>query len=429
MMTTTAKINKALVVLSPDLIRPEQPMKSVLLQRAVSLAKVSGCQLELFHVCYDSGVEHQLFASDDEMDAEIKNLSDRDATLVAEIAMRLGQEGIDVCHDVHWDSPRTDAILRKIATSCPDIVMKQAREHSYVLGLTSNTDWELARRSPAHVWFVSAQKPEIKRIVAAVGSTMADVDDITTASDYELFQTADLLGKTFKAAIYPVNAYQVPDPMNYAVGAGGVVTPMGGPGVQNEKLREQLVERHTDAVNALASYFQIEADNVFVNEGNPNVVIPEVADEVSADMIVMGANSINRLERLIRSVTVEPVMADTDCDIVVVRDRDVSELGNVQSGKVVQGHPRYDIEEAIIRPASTFRSPREVAELDDVSHALRRRILQAWESDIRSTMVAENEGGPIQQIESVTLQDIQHAEALLAERASGEDDPSLSASA
>jgi hypothetical protein len=122
-------------------------------------------------------------------------------------------------------------------------------------------------------------------------------------------------------------------------------------------------------------------------------------------------------------------MAATDCDIVVVRDSEVSELGNLQRGDVHHGHPLYNIEQAIIEPASTFRSPREVAELDDVSFALRRRILQAWESDIRSEMVAEDEGGPVQEIESTTLQDIQHAEELLAMKAGGKKKPALSASA
>jgi hypothetical protein len=39
-------------------------------------------------------------------------------------------------------------------------------------------------------------------------------------------------------------------------------------------------------------------------------------------MIVMGANSIGRLERLVSSVTVEPVMTETETDILVVRERD-----------------------------------------------------------------------------------------------------------
>lgn len=427
-MTKTAALNKVLVVPGTELLRAENPMASVLLQRALSLAKMSGCELELFHACYDNGVAHQLFASDEEMSAEISRLTDHDARLLAGIATKLAEEGVRTSHDVQWDSPRPDAILRKIAASRPDIVMKQAREHSFVLGITSNTDWELARRSPAHVWFVSAEKRRIQRIVAAVGNTMANVEDITTVSDYELFQTADLLARTFTASIFPVNAYQVPDPMSHVVGGGGVVTPMGQPQVQNQKLREQLVKRHTDAVNALASYFEIAEDNVFISEGNPNVVIPEVAEEVGADMIVMGANSINRLERLVRSVTVEPVMADTHCDIVVVRDSDVSGLDNLQSGEAQRGRPPYDIEQAIIRPAGTFRSPREVIELD-ASFAIRRRILQAWESDIRSEMVAENEGGPIQEIESITLQDIQEAEALLEQESTGKKKVAHSASA
>ena len=74
-------IKKALVVLSPDLIRPDKPEQSPLIQRAVELAKTTGCELELFHVCYDSGLEHQLFESNAKLERQQKKLTDRDATM------------------------------------------------------------------------------------------------------------------------------------------------------------------------------------------------------------------------------------------------------------------------------------------------------------------------------------------------------------
>ena len=410
-MKYKAKIKKVLVVLSPDLIRPDKPKQSPLIQRAVSLAKITGCELELFHVCYDSELEHRLFESDADLERQREALTDRGATLLAEIATRLKNEGIDVGHEARWDSPRTDAILRKIAQAKPDIVMKQAREHSFVLGITSNTDWDLARRSPAHVWLVNDKVEDIARIVAAVGNKFGNPGDITTAADYDLLRTAGLIGDTFNAEIYPVNAYQVPDRRVSVTGIGGVVTPVIFADKQ-EQARTQIVKQHSGSVKALAQYFNIAKDNVHIREGHPNKVIPEVAESIGADMIAMGANSIGRLERLVSSVTVEPVMADANTDVLIVRERDLARVATAVESPFY-GVPKYDLEHAITYPEATFDSPQKVAILPEISIELRKRILQAWEYDIRAAMAEENEGGQTRDIDVNALDEIISASALL----------------
>lgn len=410
-MNYLAKIKKVLVVLSPDLVQPDKPTRSALIQRAVSLAKISGCELELFHVCYDGGLEHQLFGSDADFERQREQLTDRDATLLAEMATRLQSEGINVRHEVRWDAPRTDAILRKIAQATPDIVMKQAREHSFILGITSNTDWDLARRSPANVWLVDDDVEDIDRIVAAVGNKFSDPGDITTAVDYDVLRTAGSIGDSFKAPIYPVNAYQFPDAQSMVAGVGGALVPVLSADEQ-KKLRTQRVKEHSDAVKALSQHFNIDEDNVRICEGHPNKVIPEVADAVDADMIVMGAQHVGRLERLVSPVTVEPVIADSNTDILIVRERDFSAVPDAAE-RPVYGVPKYDLERAIINPEATFKSPQEVANLAEISIELRNRILQAWEFDIRAEMAEENEGGPIGDIDYKELDAIHSAKALL----------------
>jgi len=410
-MTYKAKIKKVLVVLSPDLIRPDKPKQSSLVQRAVALAKITGCELELFHVCHDGSLEHQIFASDDDLERQREELTDRDATLLAEMVTRLRNEGVNVHHEVRWDTPRSDAILRKVAQWRPDIVMKQSREHSFILGITSNTDWDLVRRSPAHVWLVNDKVDDIDRIVAAVGNKLGDPGDITTAADYELLRTAGLIGDTFKAAIYPVNAYQLPELQNLVAGVEGAVVAVAS-AEEKERARAQMVKQHSGAVKALAQYFNIARHDVHIREGHPNKVIPEVVESTGADMIVMGANNISRLERLVSSVTVEPVMAETDADILVVRDRVFAGLPNTAESPFY-GVPKYDLEHAITHPEATFDSPQMVANLPEISVELRKRILQAWEYDIRAEMAEENEGGPTKDIDINALDEIFSAKALL----------------
>lgn len=410
-MQYKAKIKKALAVLSPDLIAPEAPMQSALLKRAVALAKITGCELEIFHVCYDGGLLYQLFASDDELERQRMRLTDSAATRVAEVAARLRNEAIDVKDEVRWDNPRTDAILRKITQSSPDIVLKQAREHSFVLGITSNTDWELARRSPAHLWLVNNGVDDIDRIVAAVGNQPHDTNEITSAADYDIFRTAGLIGDIFKAEIHPVNAYQVPDTQSYVAASAS----MGAP-VLTEEIprvsRSKIFKKHNSNIRAFAQYFQIPTDNVHVCEGHPTEVIPNVAKSIDADMIVMGSTNISRFERLFSSVTVEPVIADAECDMLIVREHEPSSVPKAAESPHY-GVPKYDLARAIIEPESTFETPQEVAGIADLSIPLRERILQAWEYDIKAEMREEDEGGPAGRVDTDVLDDIYSAKALL----------------
>ena len=410
-MTYKERIKKALVVLSPDLIKPDNPRESSLIQRALMLAEKTGCELELFHICYDGGLEDRLLSSNADLERERTQLTDRDATMVAEIATRMKSAGVNVHHEVRWDSPRTDAILRKVAQSRPDIVLKQSREHGFVLGITSNTDWDLVRRSPAHVWLVSDEISDINRIVAAVGNKYGDPGDITTAADYDLLRTAGLIGELCQSDIFPVNAYQVGEAQNFVAGIGGPVATVASASEQ-ERMRAQVVKQHKGSVRAIAQYFNIPKENVYVREGHPNDVITQVAASVDADMIVMGAKSISRLERLISSVTVEPVMADSNTDVLIIREKDTASVPNSTEVPLF-GVPRLDLESAITNPEKTFDSPQEVANLPDISVELRKRILQAWEYDIRAEMAEENEGGPARDVDINALDEIFSAKAFL----------------
>ena len=407
-----AKIEKVLVVLSPDLVRPAKPLDSVLIRRAAALAKITGCELELFHVCYDGSLQHQLFTSDAALMQQREELTDRDATLLTEMATHLRGECLKVRHEVRWDFPRSDAILRKIAQSKPDIVMKESREHDYVLGITSNPDWDLARQSPAHVWLVNNAIDDINRIVAAVGNDFGNPADITTAADYDLLQTARFVGDTFKAEVYPVNAYQVPQVQGMAAGIGAEAAPVVSADTL-QRLQSQTIAQHRSAVKALAAYFEFAPENVRIREGHPKKVIPQAAESLAADMIVMGASNIGRFERVVGDVTVEPVMATTTSDIVLVRDGASNDVP-VASRTPFYGIPKYDLEQAITNPEENFDSPQQVASLSEISIELRKRILQAWEHDIQAEMVAEDEGGPVQGTNSDALDEIRAAKELLA---------------
>ncbi|MDX1405748.1 MAG: universal stress protein [Woeseiaceae bacterium] len=410
-MKFDGNIKKALVVVSPESINAHEPMSSSVIRRAVDLAVATGCELELLEICFDGSLEDSLFTSKSEMESRRNDYIDARTIRLAEMAARLKTERVEVSYEVRWDSPRTDAILRKIAQSDPDIVLKQAREHSYWFGVVTNTDWELARRSPSHIWFVNEETGSVDRIVAAVGNTIEKLDDVTSSTDHDVLRAAARFGDAFSADVYPVNAYQVPQGQAATAVAGVAGTAPGL--VENpSKSRVEVVKKHRDAVEALAQFNNVDKKNVHICEGQPDTVIPGVAEQLDADLIVMGSTSLGRMERLWNPVTVEPVLSESPCDILVIREPSLE--GVPQADKFpVRGVTLYDVEHAITNPSEAFESPRDVVGMSNLSVDFRERVLDAWEHDLRAEMKIEDEGGTTGRVKSRELHEILTAKSML----------------
>ncbi|HNP65256.1 MAG TPA: universal stress protein [Woeseiaceae bacterium] len=413
-MSSTRKLKRALVVISPDLVDPGSPRESALISRALELAKASGCELELFHACYDPSLEQGMFGSDPAVLDEKQRVTNREAALLAELVVRLKSEGVTVHHDVRWDHPRTDAILRKIEDSQPDLVLKESREHDFVMGLTRNTDWDLIRKSPANVWFVSGSTAPVSTVTTAIGISTRN-DEPFSAVDYDVFRTAAGMAKGFNAKHYPVHAFQAPSGMAmYAAYAPDMVAAVSAP-AQSGRLardRQQVAAAHGRSIRAFADSLGIAADEIRVEEGHRAEVLPRVARELESNLIVMGARSLSRWARVVRPVTAEPVLAETPCDVLFVKD-DAEARIPVASEPPLRGTPPIDLERALTDPQAFFGSPLSVASHEQISPALRRRILQIWEQYVRAQMTAEGEGGTVGTTSVDVMDEIHAAKARL----------------
>lgn len=429
-MSEPNRLKRALVVISPDLVEPNSPRESRLISRAIELAKASDCELELFHVCHDPSLEQGLFQSDPAIIAEKQRVTNREAALVAEMVVRLKSEGVTVHHDVRWDHPRTDAILRKIEDSQPDLVLKESREHDYVMGLTRNTDWDLIRQSPANVWFVSSERSTISTIATAVGMT-ADNEEPFSSADYDVFRTAREIAKGFDADNHPVHAYQAPTGMGlYASYAPDMVMAVSTPEqeAQIERDRKAVAQLHGRSIRAFAECFGIDTDGIRVVEGHPSDVIPDVAQELNADLIVMGARNLSRWERMVRPVTAEPVLADSPCDVLFVKDDPEARIP-IPHEAPLRGTAPVDLERALTDPEAFFGSPLAVANHTQISSALKRRILQLWEQDVTAQMAAEGEGGKVRSTLVDVMDEINAAKARLTSQEPPKEAPTLTLAA
>lgn len=408
-------IERILVVVDPDRALAGQAGQQATVDRAVELAQASGARLELFHACYDPSLEMSLFATREDVNREKEKIANLAATRMAELGLNFKKKGIDVEHEVRWDNPESDAILRKIGESRPDLVLKPSRGPSYFLGLADNADWDLIRKSPCHLWLIREGDRPIKTVLSAIGSTLLD-DDILTDADVEIFRIGTAVATAYGAKNVPVHSYQVPRLpayANYAPALEGFV-PLDA---EDQEWR-QVSENHGKAVADFAARLGLSEDDIVVEQGHPAQVLPEIAKSRDAGLIVLGARHLGRWERLFAAVTAEPLLSETPCDVLFVKEQAGSEIPEAEE-RPKHGVSEINLEMAITHPDEAFKTPEAVVHADQLSRDLRRRILDAWKLDIQAELDEEAEGGPVKDTKAGLLREIDTARLEL-ERASGD---------
>jgi len=326
-------------------------------------------------------------------------------------------DGVSARHDVVWDHPRVDAVLRRIEAFEPDLVMLQSDRHRYVLGIASNDDWDLLRESPVAVWFVTDALRPIDRIVTGIASVAGD-DEFVAATDYDVFRIANHIADVFHATNNPVHAYQVPKGLTaYAMYAPELAVAEAKLPTE-QRTRAAVARRHGRSIRAFAEHFHIDPDSVHVEMGVPSDVLAAAARSLGAGLIVMGARSLGRWERVFNAVTAEPVLHRAPCDVLFVKHADDTAAGGVAVPAPRRGRPAVDLERAVLDPCGTFGSPQAIVEADDLSVAMRRRLLRLWAQDVRGQLNETNEGGPPLAVDASVLAEIDTALAALDGRSS-----------
>ncbi|MFU8815000.1 MAG: universal stress protein, partial [Pseudomonadales bacterium] len=270
--------SRLLVVL--DAKSPERYSEhSGVVQRALSRACRDGAAMLLLQICYESSLTYGAFASRHEIDTARTAIIDSENAKMAELQAHLESEsGLPVEHQVCWESDRCAAILRAAKSWQADIIFKEKGERSYVLGLFSNTDWDLLRESPVPVWFVasgSGRGPE-NGVVAAVDPLGDDPDsEQHFMLDHAVFEHAKLVSDLYEAPLSVVHAYHLPRgvmgfqgyapiyPAGTLAGASPVATT---PQMEqaNQEAREALARRHGEAIQTFVDQHGIPLDDLEV---------------------------------------------------------------------------------------------------------------------------------------------------------------------
>ncbi|MBU2113041.1 MAG: universal stress protein, partial [Gammaproteobacteria bacterium] len=86
-----------------------------------------------------------------------------------------------------------------------------------------------------------------------------------------------------------------------------------------QEYNSTMKAHHADAISALAKKCNIAASHCHVNEGMPEDVLPKLATQLDAEIMVIGTIGRTGLSAAIIGNTAEHVIDRLDCDVLAIK--------------------------------------------------------------------------------------------------------------
>jgi universal stress protein E len=285
------------------------------LERAALIAARTGASLELFLCDYDQYLAGERFFDEDSLEKARQGLLSSHRRRLQGLAQSLAaQRGLEVSHDVTWDHPLHEGIIRKAVACGASLVVKDTHFHpAYKRSVFSNTDWSLIRGCPVELLLVKPREIASRPVVLAAVDPLHEHDKPAELDD-RILAAATAYCDAMAGELHVCHAFD-PAPA-LAVSADSVTMPLAVPA---RELIDSLKSTHTRAVESLIRTHGLPREQAHIHQGPAHEVLVDLCEELQADLIVMGAISRSGLKRLFLGSTAEQLLDRLPCDLLIVK--------------------------------------------------------------------------------------------------------------
>lgn len=292
-----------LVVLDPE----HQQQKA--LNRALQLARISGARMTIMLSIYDFSYEMTTMLAADERNVMRDNLiADRKAW-IADLLEDYNTRDIAIEIKVVWHNRPFEAIIETAIQGQHDVIVKatHVRDGFATLFFTP-TDWHLLRKAPCHVLLVKEHDwPEQGKVLAAIHTTGEHQHH--QSLNQRVTEAAQKFAGCLSSEVHLVNAYP-----------GAPITIAAEiPEFDTTNYRQAIEENHRIALAEHARAYGIPESAQHVLEGLPEQVIPELAEQLDAELVVLGTIGRTGFSAALLGNTAEHVIQTINCDLLAVK--------------------------------------------------------------------------------------------------------------
>ncbi|MGR5064917.1 universal stress protein UspE [Photobacterium sp. DNB22_13_2] len=298
------KYSNILVVADPA--QDHQPA----LSRAIHLARRSDdVKITLFLAIYDFSYEMTSMLSADERQAMRRGVVMQREEWLKDIIRPHTDDGFNIQLTVVWHNRPYEAIIAEVFSNHHDLLIKATHDHDKIGSVIfTPTDWHLLRKCPCPVLMVKDHSwPENGKILASVNLAADDEthEQLNDSIVDEAKTVADLLG----AEVNLVNAYPA-TPVNITI-----ELPEFDPASYTDAVRGH----HLKSMKALRHKHSLPEEQTHVLEGLPEDIIPQVAADIDAELVILGTTGRTGLSAVFIGNTAEHTIDSLNCDLLALK--------------------------------------------------------------------------------------------------------------
>jgi universal stress protein E len=276
------------------------------------LAKHFGSRVELY--IFDTKAAREMRLMKEQAADPSRLLTVNLKPMLESLAKPLRDRGLDVCTELEFGDSLTDGLLSRVRRTSAELVVKDTHPHSLLhRTLITNTDWHMIRECPMPLLLT---KPKAwtrgAGIVAAVDP--GHVNDKPAHLDHQILEWGGALARGLERALHAVHVYV---PLTVAAAAGGALEPMAS--TLTPEAMEFEDKQKRKELQELIAPFKISPENAHLELGVATDILPRKAQELNADVMVMGAIARHGLARMLIGSTAERVLEKLPCDVLVVK--------------------------------------------------------------------------------------------------------------
>lgn len=280
------------------------------LDRAVELAEKSGASIMAFLCIYDFSYEMTTMLSSEAREQVRHALLDDKVGWLNDVINQYDSKGaVTMEIRVVWHNRPYEAIIQEVMGKGHDLIVKGTQDHDTLQSVIfTPTDWHLLRKAPVSVLLVKEHDwPDDGQILAAVN--VGCEDDSHISLNNRITQSAKNMADLLHANVHLVNSYPG-TPANVLM-----EVPDFDPTTYNESVKQH----HLNSMRDHAKEYAIQDSACHIREGLPEDVIPQLAKELDAELVIIGTIGRQGISAALIGNTAEHVIDMLDCDVLALK--------------------------------------------------------------------------------------------------------------
>lgn len=309
-------------------ISAEHPHPATI-ERAVSLAENSQARLTFADVVPRLRAGITLSGSSARSgDLQASMAADRLRALQA--MTRHYQQRVEIDHQVLTGTPFLE-IIRAVLRNDHDLVLKPAENPGFIQRMFGSDDMQLLRACPCPVWITRpGEQTNYANILVAIDINVDADAEATRSPLAERDRNQQLLALACSLALSDFATLQILHVWD-APGEAVIRTWSDDPGAMATRYVNDEYARHQRALNDVdawlrdhlgAETYQYLAPRFHLHRGMPATAIPEAAQQLQADVVLMGTVARVGIAGLLIGNTAEAVLEQLTCAVLAVKPAD-----------------------------------------------------------------------------------------------------------